>query len=161
MSDALAPPADGAQYPFHKGARTALYVAGALLILLLCTFPIGAFIIWRVGKARVTVSGTGLRAEGILTDELQFADVERIGILKVPLVARGIGGSLARMKLNNMDEGVNLVARLRGGKTVKFLLNQYERHEEIIEKVRAALPGLELEQVTMGALTWKWPERQG
>src|SRR5258706_12848804 len=115
-----------AEFPFHKGARMSLYVAAALCIVLVCAAPIGAYFIWRVSKGKVSVDGTRVRAEGLLTDEIVFADVERLGILKIPLGARGIGGALARMKLNNMDYGVNLVAKLRTGKNVKFLLNQYE-----------------------------------
>lgn len=146
------------EFPFHKGARTALYVAAALCIVLVCAAPIGAYFIFRVSRGKVSVDGAKLRAEGLLTDEIQFSEVERLGLLKIPLVARGIGGALARMKLNNMDHGVNLVAKLRSGKNVKLLLNQYERHEQIIERVKQACPGVPLEEIPMGLLTWKWPE---
>lgn len=146
-------------YPFHKGARTSLYVAAVLLILIVCAAPVGAYFIWRVRKAKVSISSSGLKAEGLLTDELKFADVERLGLLRIPLVARGLGGALARMKLNNMDHGLNLVARLNNGKDVKFLLNQYERHDEIIERVKQACPSIPIEEIPMGMLTWKWPER--
>ena len=147
------------EYPFHKGARTSLYVAAGLCILLVCAAPIGLYFIWRVSKGKVTIDGTKIRAEGLLTDEILFADVERLGILRVPMVAGGIGGALARMKLNNMDTGVNLVAKLRNGKNVKFLLNQYENHEQIIEKVKQRCPSVQLEEIPMGMLTWKWPEQ--
>ncbi len=63
------------------------------------------------------------------------------------------------MKLDNMDYGVNLVAKLKSGKNVKFLLNQYENHGLIIERVKQALPSVPLEEIPMGMLTWKWPER--
>jgi hypothetical protein len=145
-------------FPFHKGARTSLYVAAGLCILLVCAAPIGLYFIWRVRKGKVSIDGTRIRAEGLMTDEIQFSDVERLGILKIPLVARGIGGALARMKLNNMDHGVNLVAKLRSGKNVKFLLNQYENHEQIIERVKHACPTVPVEEIPMGMLTWKWPE---
>lgn len=147
------------EYPFHKGARTSLYVAAALCILLVCAAPIGAYFIYRIGKGKVSINGTSIKAEGLMTDEIAFSDIDRIGLLNIPMVARGLGGMLARMKLNNMDYGINLVAKLKNGKNVKFLLNQYERHDEIIEKVKAAVPNLQMEQIPMGLLSWKWPER--
>jgi hypothetical protein len=147
-----------AEFPFHKGARTSLYVAAALCILLVCAAPIGAYFIWRIGRAKVTIDGVRIRADGLLSDEIVFADVARLGIVNIPMVARGIGGMLARMKLNNMDYGVNLVAKLHSGKNVKFLLNQYENHEQIIERVQQACPSIRIEQIPMGVFTWKWPE---
>jgi hypothetical protein len=146
------------EFPFHKGARTSLYIAAGLLIVLICAAPIGFYFIWRVGKGKVSIDGTRIRAEGLLTDEILWADVERLGILKIPLAARGVGGMIANMKLNNMGYGVNLVAKLRNGKNVKFLLNQYENHEQIIEKVKQACPSVKMEEIPMGLFTWKWPE---
>ena len=150
---------DVAEYPFHKGARTSLDIAAGLCILLVCAAPIGAYFIWRVMKGRVVIDAEKIRAEGMMTDEIVFAEVERIGIVKIPMVAGGIGGYLARMKLDHMDYGVNLVAKLNNGKNVKFLLNQYENHGQIIERVKQALPTKQLEDIPMGLLTWKWPER--
>jgi hypothetical protein len=148
-----------AEFPFHKGARTALYVAGGLCIILICAAPIGLYFIWRTMKGKVIIDRERIRAEGLMTDEIVFADVERLGLLNVPMVARGIGGMLARMKLDNMDYGVNLVAKLKSGKNVKFVLNQYEKHGEIIERVKQACPNVPMETIAMGLLTWKWPER--
>ncbi|MBK7857234.1 MAG: hypothetical protein IPJ65_01165 [Archangiaceae bacterium] len=146
------------EYPFHKGARTSLYVVAALCIILVCAAPIGLFFIWRVSKGKVSIDSTRIRADGLMSDEIAFADVERLGILKIPLGGAGLGRALARLKLDNMDHGVNLVARLKSGKNVKFLLNQYERHGEIIEKVKQACPSVPMEEIPMGLLTWKWPE---
>lgn len=147
------------EYPFHKGARTSLYIAAALCILIVCAAPIGAYFIWRVMKGKITIDSQKIRAEGLMTDEFAWADVDRMGLLNIPMVARGIGGLLARMKLDNMDYGVNLVARLKNGKDVKFLLNQYERHQEIVEKVKLALPNVPMETIPMGIFSWKWPEK--
>jgi hypothetical protein len=148
-----------AEYRFHRGARTSLYIAAALCIVLVCAAPIGLYFIWRVSRGKVFVDAQRIRAEGLLTDEIQFAEVERLGILKIPLGGAGVGRLLARLKLDNMDYGVNLVARLKSGKDVKFLLNQYENHAQILEQVQKACPQLPLEDIPMGMLTWKWPER--
>ena len=147
------------EYPFHKGARTSLYIAAALCIILVCAAPIGLYFIYRVSKGKVTIDAQKLRAEGLMTDEIVFAEVDRLGVVNIPNVARGIGGMLARMKLDNMDYGVNLVAKLKSGKDVKFLVNQYENHQAIVEKVKQALPNVPMETIPMGIFTWKWPER--
>lgn len=145
-------------FRMHKGARTALNISGALLILLCVTIPVAAWIFYRVSKAKVTVRPDGLDAEGLLTDSVKFDDIERFGVLRVPLAARGLGAVLANMKLDNMGEGVNLVFRLKNGKDVKFIANQYERHAELIELVSKSVR-VPRETITMGVLSWKWPER--
>lgn len=145
-------------FPMHKGARTSMYVVAVLLCLLCVTIPFAIYLFIRIGSCRVRLQGRTLEARGIVTDTVNFDDVERVGVLRIPMVARGIGGALARMKLDNMDEGVNLVFRLKSGKDVKFIANQYERHAELLEKV-TALFGKPLETIPMGLLSWKWPER--
>ena len=149
---------DTIEYQMHKGARTALYVAAALIALFCITVPIAAYLIWRISKARVVLSPSSVVAYGMTTDEIVFSEVERIGVLRVPVVARGVGGVLARMKLGNMDVGLNLVAKLTNGKTVKFIVNQYERHEDLLSRVGQSVQK-PMEQMQMGLFTWKWPER--
>ncbi|MBL8920494.1 MAG: hypothetical protein JNJ54_16640 [Myxococcaceae bacterium] len=146
------------EFRMHKGARTALNISAALLLLLCITIPVAAWFFYRVTRAKVTVRPDGLTAEGLLTDSVQFDDVERFGVLRIPLAARGIGAVLANMKLDNMGEGVNLVFRLKNGKDVKFIANQYERHAELIELVSKSVRAPR-ENLTMGVLSWKWPEK--
>lgn len=142
----------------HKGARTALIITGVLLCILCVTIPFAVWIFYRVSRAKVTVRPDGLDAEGLMTDSVQFDDVERFGVLRIPLAARGLGAVLANMKLDNMGEGVNLVFRLKNGKDVKFIANQYERHAELIELVSKSVR-VPRETITMGLLSWKWPEK--
>ena len=78
-------------------------------------------------------------------------------MLRIPIVARGIGGALARMMVGG-DYGINLVVRTKAGKDVKLIASQYERHDEIIQKVAQAC-GKDLEQMPMGMFTWSWPQR--
>ena len=148
-----------AEYPFHKGARGALYFAAVLCIFLIVTIPFAAWCFYRIGKAKVTITRTGVRAQGlIMTDAFDFADVARIGTLKIPLAARGIGGAVANAKLKGLGYGLNLVVKTKAGKEVKFITNQYENHEELIERISKAVP-VPLEEVQMGILSHKWPER--
>lgn len=146
------------EFPVHKPGRTSLTVAAVLLMILCVTIPVGIYFLVRLRSMRVIVRPGGLEARGLVTDEVDFDQVERFGVLRIAVVARGIGGYLAKMKLNHMDEGVNLVFKLKNGKTVKFLANQYERHDELIEQVSRAVR-VPREEISMGLLTWKWPER--
>lgn len=146
------------EFRMHKGARTALIITGVLLCILCVTIPFAVWIFYRVSRAKVTVRPDGLDAEGLMTDSVQFDDVERFGVLRIPLAARGLGAVLANMKLDNMGEGVNLVFRLKNGKDVKFIANQYERHAELIELVSKSVR-VPRETITMGVLSWKWPEK--
>lgn len=148
-----------ASYPFHKGAKTALYIAAFLCILLIVSIPLAAWLFYRVSVARVYITRTGVKAEGlIMSDVFDFANVDRIGLLQIPLAARGLGAVIADMKLKNMGYGLNLVVKTKAGKEVKFITNQYENHEELIEKVKAAV-GKPMETVTMGVFSAKWPEK--
>jgi len=148
-----------AEFPFHKGAKGALYVVAVLLIVLVVTIPVAIYCFFRIGKAKVTISRTGVRAEGlILTDSFEFADVARLGLLKVQLAARGLGGALANAKLGGLGYGMNVVVETRSGKTIKFISNQYERHEELIAKIKQSV-SVPCEQIEMGVFKMKWPDR--
>lgn len=146
------------EFPIHKPARTSLTVVAVLLMLLCVTFPAAIYLLVRLSQMKVKLTASGLEALGFLTDKVDFDQVERFGVLHVPVVAGGLGGYLARMKLNHMNEGLNLVFLLKNGKTVKFIANQYERHDELISKVAASVRAPR-EEMQMGLFTWKWPER--
>ena len=146
------------EFPIHKPARTSLTVVAVLLMLLCFTFPAAIYLLVRLSQMKVKLTATGLEALGFLTDKVEFDQVERFGVLHVPVVAGGLGGYLARMKLNHMNEGLNLVFLLKNGKTVKFIANQYERHDELISKVAASVRAPR-EELQMGLFNWKWPER--
>ena len=150
---------DVAEFPFHKGAKGSLYLAAVLLSLLVVTIPLAIYFFFRIGKAKVAVSKTGVRAEGLmLTNDFEFADVARLGLLKVPFAVRGVGGVVARLKHGGLDYGLNVVVQTRSGYTVKFISNQYVRHEELIEKVKQSV-SVPCETVQMGLFSMKWPER--
>ncbi len=152
---------DVAEFPFHKGAKGALYVVAVLLIVLVITFPLAIYFFFRIAKGKVVVSSTGVRAEGLLlTDSFEFGDVARLGLLKIPMTAQGIGAAIANVKLGGLGYGLNVVVQTRAGKTIKFISNQYERHEELIEKIKKSVP-VPCEQIEMGVFKMKWPDRAG
>src|SRR3954449_9549146 len=107
------------EYPFHAGARMALNVAAVLCMILVVGIPIGIWIMVRVSGAKVILDDKGLTAKGLGSLRVELADVARFGVLRVPIIARGIGGALARKKVGG-DEGVNLCLQTKAGKTKKF-----------------------------------------
>lgn len=146
-------------FPVHKPGKTSLTIMAVLMMVLCFTFPLAIWVLIRLQKMAVKLSATGLEAYGwLMTDVVNFDDVERFGVLHAPVVAGGLGGYLARMKLNHMNEGLNLVFKLKNGKEVKFIANQYERHDELIDRVAKAVRAPR-EEIQMGLLGWKWPEK--
>lgn len=149
-----------AEYPLHKNGRTSFIVVSVLLCILCITIPLAVWVLTRLGKMKVALRGDGLEAIGaFLTDDVLWDDVERFGVLRIPVVAGGLGGYFARMKLNHMNEGVNVVFRLKNGKDVKFIANQYEGWEKLIEDIAGRVRAPR-EEIAMGLLSWKWPEKQ-
>ncbi len=147
------------EFPLHKPGKTANIILAVLLCILCVTVPAAIWLLTRLGKMKVIVRSDGLEAIGpFMTDEVKFDDVERFGILRVPMVARGLGGIVAAMKLNNMNEGVNLVFKLKSGKEVKFIGNQFDNHDGLVEAVTARVR-VPREEIKMGILSWKWPEK--
>ncbi|MGV3622277.1 MAG: hypothetical protein ACO1OB_15780 [Archangium sp.] len=148
------------EYPIHKNAKTSFIVVGVLLCLLCFTIPVAIWVFIRLGKMKVTLRGDGLEAVGaFLTDTVSWDDVERFGVLHVPVVAGGLGGYFARMKLNHMNEGLNVVFRLKNGKDVKFIANQYDGWEKMFDDIAGRVRAPR-EEMQMGLLSWKWPERR-
>jgi hypothetical protein len=145
-------------YPFHKGARSAYNVTGVLCCLLVVGIPLGIWIFMRAAAARVTLTGTGLEAKGVFsTRKIEFADIDRLGMLKVPITAPGIGGALARQKVGGGD-GIHLVARTKDGTNWNFLASMYEGMDDIFNAVSSAT-GKPVEPVTaglMGVSSTKW-----
>lgn len=148
---------DETVYPFHQGARTALIVVGVLLIFLIVTIPFAIYVFIRVRGGKVVVTKQGLTATALGSERWSFDDVARLGVLKVPIVARGVGGALARAKVGG-DHGVNLVIRTKAGKDKKFIVSQYANWQEIIERVKQSVP-VPCEEIQMGMFSWKWPEK--
>jgi hypothetical protein len=143
-------------YRFHSGARMALNVAGVLCLITIVGIPFGIWILMRVAGARVTLHDGGLEARALGTTRVDYADVTRFGVLRVPIIARGIGGALARKKVGG-DEGVNLCFQTRAGKTKKFIVSQYENWEELVAEVGRRVQK-KPEELKMGVWGPKWPE---
>jgi len=149
-------PSNATIYNLHQGATSALTIVGVLLCILIITIPVGIYIIVRVRGGRVEVTQEGLVAKAIGTKKFRFSEVNRLGVCHAPVIARGIGGALARKKVGG-DEGINMCFMI-GKKTKVFIASMYENHQQMFDQVSQIL-GKPVEEVKIGALRLKWPEQ--
>ncbi|MBT8493387.1 MAG: PH domain-containing protein [Deltaproteobacteria bacterium] len=143
-------------YPMSSGAKMAYTVVGVLLCILILTIPVGIYFIIRARGGRVEVTGEGITARGIGTTTIGWADTTRLGVLEVRVVARGIGGWLARKKTGG-PTAYHLCACDRSGKTRYFMASSYDGWQNLIQQA-AATRQLPLETMSMGWKGPKWPD---
>jgi hypothetical protein len=144
------------EYRLHQGARTALNVAGILCLVLIIGAPFGIWILWRVAGGKIILSPGGVVAKALMTVSFDWKDVDRIGVVRVPIIARGIGGMLARKKVGG-DHSVNVCVKLRNQKKRMIIISQFEDYQTAMEQISSAV-GKPYEELTMGAFGVKWPE---
>jgi hypothetical protein len=144
------------ELPLHKGARSALRIAGILCILIVMAAPFGLWILWRVARGALTLTDKGVTARALTTVAFDFADVARLGVCLVPIVQRGIGGALARQKVGG-DAGVNVCVILKSGKKRQITISMYEDHQTAMDIISKAV-GKPYEQLEMGVFGIKWPD---
>src|SRR5262249_36206813 len=113
-------------FRFHAGARGALNIAAVLLLLLVVTIPISIRIFVPVAGGRVDITGSELYARALFTKRWSLDKIRRIGVLAVPIYARGIGGVLARRKVGGPN-AIHLCFMDDRGKKSSFIVSMYER----------------------------------
>jgi len=145
------------EFKLHKGARMALNVAGVLCILLIIAAPFGIWILVRVAGGKLQLSQNGVVGKALTTVSFDYKDVDRIGICMVPIIARGIGGALAKAKVGG-DYGTNVCVMLKTGKKKMITVSMYEDHKGAMEAISQAV-GKPYEELKMGAFGVKWPDR--
>ena len=151
----MAAPGQPLVFRMHSGARTALNVVGGLLILLVVTIPFAVLVFVRTAGARIEITADELIFRNLMSKRWKLASLRRIGVLAVPVLARGIGGALARKKVGG-DKAIHLCSIDDRGRKSSVLISMFERYPEIIQQV-ANLTRLQVEEVTSGAFGPKWP----
>lgn len=145
------------EFRLHKGARVALTIAGVLCMLLVIGLPIGIWILVRAATGKLVLSASDVRAKALGSTHIALDDVARIGICRVPIVARGIGGALARQKVGG-DHAINICVMTKAGKTKKFTVSMFENHEAITAQIHQQV-GLPYEEISVGLLGMNWPKQ--
>jgi hypothetical protein len=151
----MAAPGAPLVYRLHSGARTAMIVVGILLIFLIITIPFAVYVFVRTAGARMEIGPDALVFRNLMSKRWKLSSVRRLGIMSTPVIARGIGGYLARKKVGGGD-AVHLCAIDERGKKQTMLISMYERYPEIVQQVQART-GLQLETLQPGAFGPKWP----
>jgi hypothetical protein len=153
-----APAADALVFPLHAGARSAYLVVVVLLTILVIGIPFAVWALIARSRGRLEARGPELVTVGFFRKRLDLRQARRLGVLHVPILARGIGGALARRKVGG-DHAVHLCMMDERGRKSNLLVSMYEHFPAAIDHA-LAWTGLPLEQVESGAFGPRWPEQR-
>ena len=149
---------DVTKYRYTGTYRKFMIFAGVLVCLLIITLPLGVWLIYIGVRGRVEVGPEGLVARHIRTRRIQFADIERFGIMTVAVRGQGILGALIARKIHGGKTAQHLVFKdAKTGKTWTLLLGIYEKKDELRGLIEQRV-NAETEMVHQGMLGPKWPE---
>jgi hypothetical protein len=138
----------------HGGAKLAFYVTGALWCLLIVTLPIGVWMIMAASRARVEMTDDTLVVRNFWTIRIPYAEMHRLGTLRVRVVGHGILAYLVRKKVGG-PIAVNFCAMNLQGRTRKFLASMFENHEDFIARA-SQIAHRPVENVSFGLVGVKW-----
>lgn len=147
------------QYPLSSGARTAMIIVGVLCCLLVVAIPIGIWVFYRLGKAKVTLSPEGLEAVNVFSStRYAWTEVERLGTVQIAVVkGGGMAGAMAREKSG--DAATHLIVKTTSGDNRSFMVSSYDEWQDILDQVEQRV-GKPYEVVTpsaVGLAGAKWP----
>jgi hypothetical protein len=146
------------EFRMHAGAKLAFGVsAGLCLLLIVIGWPVGLWFLITLLRGRLIIDRDGVRAASFFNTRIDFTEVERLGLVRMPIIGGGIGGYLARRKCDG-PEGISLFARYRSGKERNVLVSLYESPDEILREVQERV-GKPIETMEMGLLSPKWPQQ--
>ena len=143
------------EYPLIKGARSALNIVGVLCVLLIIGIPVAIWVFVRVAGAKVVLSAQGVLAKGLGSTQFAYNEVARLGVCRVPITAKGLGGVLARKRVGG-NEAIRLVIKNSQGKQKSFIVSSYDKCDEIMAKISERV-GKPFENMETGAFGVKWP----
>lgn len=146
------------EYRMSPGARGALNTAGALCVLLIIAIPLAVWIFVRVAGAKVVLSAQGVLARGLGTTQFAYNEVARLGLCRVPIIAKGLGGTLARKRVGG-NEAIRVVIKNAQGKQKSFIVSSYDKRDEIMAKISERV-GKPFENMEVGSFGMKWPETE-
>lgn len=144
-------------YPFHKGARTSLLILALLCFVLIVAIPVAIWVLWRRANGKIIFKDDGVRAQQFgNTQEFSFRDVARLGLCRVPVYARGIGGMLVKQRMGG-NQAVHVVVKLLNGQQKDVIISSFEKWDEIQAKIASGI-GKPYEPMTTGLMGMKWPK---
>ncbi|MFN0060300.1 MAG: hypothetical protein ACKVX7_17720 [Planctomycetota bacterium] len=145
------------EFRCHAGARGANIAIGVLLCLTIIGIPFGVYVLWRAGGSKLLLSPTDVVARGLTTTKVSFADVARFGLLRVPLrTGGGLGGAMGRARVGGGTHAIHLCFQNSAGKTTRFLVSMFEKHEEIAQTISQIVHRQPEDMITSG-FGPRWP----
>ena len=124
--------------------------------MLIVTIPIAIGIFISAARGRIELMHDAIVVRGLWATRIPLTDVQRLGVLHVPVVGRGIGRALARKKVGG-SVGVNLCVMNSQGKTRKVLASMYENYQDLISRTQHIVHR-PIETVQVGLIGPKWGE---
>lgn len=146
----------GNVFKLSSGARTAMIVVGVLSCLLIVGIPLGVYVFWRLGRARIELTSEQFIAvEMFSSTQFAWSDVARLGIFTFAVAGQGVAGAVAREGAGG-NEATHLAVKLKSGAEKRVMVSRFERWQDILDEVeqRANLP---FEKLETGAIGPKWP----
>ncbi|MDP7036128.1 MAG: hypothetical protein QF752_16730 [Planctomycetota bacterium] len=122
-------------YPLHHGARTSYRF---LAVLLLLTVIFSPFFFWPLilsFRGRIEYENDKIRIVGLRTRTLRFSEWTSLAIVHFPVQSRGLGGLLLNLQIAG-SQALHLMIRGPESKTSSIYLSSYERHEELLKRIR-------------------------
>jgi hypothetical protein len=140
---------------YHAGARSALKVTAILCMVTVIGLPFGIWMLLKMRRCRLTLRDDGIHIRNLVkTTDVAFAEVQRIGTLRVPVPGFGIAGKLAQRKVGGRD-AIHLCFLTPSG-TQSAMISMYEHHEQVVREA-ARIVDRPLETVGFGL---KWPDQK-
>lgn len=145
------------EFHFHKQGRLALMIVACILFFFIFTGPFALWVLWRRASGGIRLSDQGLEAKELGSSQsVRWNEVARIGVLQVPVLARGVGGMLARWRMGG-PVATHLVFKTVKGKDRSVAVSSFEDFQRIIEESQKHVQR-PLEVITSGVFSPKWPE---
>ncbi len=148
---------DATTFPLSAGSRKATRTTAVLCMITIIGLPLGIWLLMRASSAKLTIGSDTVVVRNWATTTIPLAEVVRIGVLRVKIMAVGIGGRIARQRCGG-DVAIHLCFKLQNGRERKFMVSPFENHEQIARAI-AARVGRPIESIAgIGALGGlKWP----
>lgn len=130
---------------------------GIALCLVVIGLPFGIWVLYRVSTAKLVLTPTRVSARGVGgTVQVTFAEVTRLGILRVAVPGASVAGSIGQKKVGG-THAIHLCFQNQAGKTKRFMVSMYEQHEQITQEVCRIL-NMQPAVMEMGGLGPSWPK---
>jgi hypothetical protein len=142
-------------YRLHPKATRFALIVSIILAWLIIPLPYALACFLAACRSKLVLHEKGMEVTYLFTRRIRFDEIERLGLLPVPVPTRGIGAYLARMECSG-EHRINLCVMDRRGKTRWVPVSLYEGYLDFLHRVQQAVDK-PYEEVALGAFHFKWP----